>query len=61
MDRWTQELTETYRHMVLARLVEDGDLPSHVLGPGQVDLSRTPEQRENIGGQWHLPPGTTPE
>ena len=37
------------------------DLPSHVIGPGQVDLSRTPVQRENIGGQWHLPPGTTPE
>ena len=57
MNRWTQQLTETYRQMVLARLVEDG--APGVVGPGQVDLSKT--SRENISGQWHLPPGTTPE
>ena len=56
MNRWTQQLTETYRQMVLARLVEDG--APGVVGPGQVDLSKT--SRENMGGQWRLPSGTTP-
>ena len=49
--------------MVLARLVEDGDLPTHVLGPGRVDISRVDDRRiaPTSGGVRPKSPNETPE